>query len=242
MSAKISALYVDIDALFDTRAGTLASYGMEKAAIAIGSSYYTRQLDAFEGIDMDDFSARYARRDRQVLYESLTTPIARQIQRFVHQTTMAAINSPYQRDPLIVLNTYPYVLTAEEEQIQILGLRAITKNQADIELIHEPLDVITPRYVKDRFVRMIMYAYWDWLEIHSVTKALADSRCQTVSLLAPQLMRSKEALQKLRGVDAYNAIEEITSRFIQLCLLPVSEFCVDLPRLERFRGLRTQGE
>ena len=233
-----SSLYVDIDALFDTRAGVLSSFGPDAVARAIADGYYLRETDEFSGIERDAFKARYARRDRTTLYESLTTPIVSQIRKFVHQTTMAAINSPYRKYAHIVLNTYPYVLNDDEQQNQILGLRAITKNQADIELIHEPLETLTPQYVKQHFVRLIMYAYWEWLEIHARSKALIESRCQSISLLGPRLMTSSEAVTQLRGTDAFTAIEKLTGCFINLCLLPVSEYCVDLPRFEAFRALR----
>ena len=227
-----STIYVELDALFDTRAGTLASFGTEASARAILKGYYQRQVDVFEGIDPDEFKTRYAARDRITLKNSLVSPIVRQIQRFVHQTVTAAINSPYRRQAKVVLNTYPYILTPDDELSIITGLIACTNELADIELVYLPLSEITPDYVKAHYVRMIMYAYWDWLEVHSVTKALADSRCQTVSLFGPQLVKSLEAEKQLRGINAYAAIEELTGRFIQLCLLPISEYCVDLVRLE----------
>lgn len=232
MDFEASTIYVDIDALFDTRAATLNKFGIESAKKAIASNYYDRIYDEFEGIETTAYIEAYQRRDILTLKDAMVTPVARMIYLFAKQTLEALVSSPYRRQPKVFLNTYPYRLEEETVRYIVAGLRAITKNIIDVEVGYLTLEEITPRYVKQNYAVMVMYAYWDWLETHSQNQNLTQTQCPQVTLIGPRLVKSKEAAQKLSGQDAFTAIETYTGLFIKLQLYPVNVFCVDLNRLK----------
>lgn len=232
MDFEASTIYVDIDALFDTRAATLNKFGIESAKKAIASNYYDRIYDEFEGIETTAYIEAYQRRDILTLKDAMVTPVARMIYLFAKQTLEALVSSPYRRQPKVFLNIYPYRLEEQTIRYMVAGLRAITKNTIDVEVGYLTLEEITPRYVKQNYAVMVMYAYWDWLETHSQNQNLTQTQCPQVTLIGPRLVKSKEAAQKLSGQDAFTAIETYTGLFIKLQLYPVNVFCVDLNRLK----------
>ena len=231
-----STIYVSIDALFDTRAAVLATFSAEQLETAITKGYYDRVVDSFEGIDDEAFKLAYSKRDKAILTNAMITPVIDFIQYFTKQTLIALLNSPYRRQPKLVLNTFPYVLTKEEDQAIITGLRAVTEKMIDIEIIHVTLDNLTPDYVRKNYVAMVMYDYWNWLEIHSVNRNLVESKCQNIALIGPRLIKSREAAKQLEDQDAFSAIESYTGLFIKLQLDPANMFCVDLPRLQKSKA------
>lgn len=240
MDFEASTIYVDIDALFDTRAATLNKFGIERAKVAIASNYYDRIYDEFEGIETDTYFKAYQSRDVLTLKDAMVTPVARMIYLFAKQTLEALVSSPYRRQPKVFLNTYPYRLEEETVRYIVAGLRAITKNIIDVEVGYLTLEEMTPRYVKQHYAVMVMYAYWDWLEVHAQNQNLTQTQCPQVTLIGPRLVKSKEAAQKLSGQDVFTAIETYTSLFIKLQLYPVNIFCVDLNRLKDRGESQTQ--
>lgn len=232
MDLQTSAIYVDLDSLFDTRLAVLHNLGIKGLDRVITSQYYDRTYDEFEGIETEIFKEAYEKRNLDTLVNALITPVARHLYQFGRQTLIALVASPYRRQPKVVVNIHPYVLSPESEHFIINGVRAVTKNIMDVELISVPLESLTPSYVKQNYVQMVMYAYWEWLECHAANGLLAETQCPEVTLIGPQLVKSKKAALELKGVDVFATIESYTSLFIKLTLSPVSLFCVDLDRLK----------
>ena len=236
MDTEFSTIYVDLDALFDTRVAVLETFGTEAMEQAVVRGYYYRVYDEFEGISTEQFKERYLNRDASILKKALVTPVARLIHLFGKQTLSAYIGSPYQRQPKVVLNTFPYKLSLSDDRALIAGLRAVTKNLLDIEIIHHPLEQITPTHVRQTYASMVMYSYWEWLDVHSLNRNLVESKCQQVALIGPRLVKSKEAAKKLEGQDVFTAIETYTGLFIKLQLYPANVFCVDMDRLNELKN------
>jgi len=239
MDFEASTIYVDIDALFDTRAATLNTFGLEQARVAIASGYYDRLYDEFEGIDRASYLEAYQKRNVLTLKDAMVTPVARMIYLFAKQTLEALVASPYRRQPKVFLNVYPYQLEEETVRYIVAGLRAVTKNTIDVEVGYLTLEEITPRYVKQNYAVMVMYEYWNWLEVHAQNENLTQTQCPQVTLIGPRLVKSKEAAQKLSGQDVFTAIETYTGLFIKLQLYPVNVFCVDLNRLKSKGDVKT---
>lgn len=233
MELKLATIYVDLDSLFDTRAAVMAQFGMDIVEKNITGDYYERVYDEFEDIDPEAWKEAYASRNSNTLREAMVTPVARILHMFGKQTIAALIGSPFRRQPKVVINTYPYKLGHASIEAIISGVKAVTKGVLDIEVITVPLDVLTPSYVKTNYVTMVMYSYWEWLEVHSLNRNLVDEQCPAVTLIGPRLVKSKEAALKLTGQDVFTAIETYAGLFIKLQLHPIDVFCVDIDRIKK---------
>lgn len=93
-----------------------------------------------------------------------------------------------------------------------------------------PYAELTPGYVKSKYVFVVMYEYWKWLETHSENKLLADVQLPEVTMIGPAILKSKEAAEKLSGINPFKAVEQYTSLYIKLSLYPISKFSVDIKR------------
>jgi hypothetical protein len=230
-----ASLYIDLDALFDTRLATLFQIDPVQTEKIIAGDYFKRHYDEFEGIDTALFKERYQQRDIRTLKNAVLTSANRIVNQFIKDTLLALVNSPFRRQPRIVVNTYPYQLSEAEERVIMEGLIYMTHRKADIALIHESFETLTPEVVKSQYIQLVMYNYWDWLETHAVNKNWEKTACLENTLFGPQLVKSSEAALKLEGEPVFSAIESAVGCFIQLVLLPAQLFSADLERYAKHK-------
>lgn len=239
MDQKI-AVYVGLDALFDTRLSTLYEVAADKVPEILRTSYFDRNYDEFEGVDVEVFNKAYENRGLHTLHNAMITRAAEMLMFFIDKTLKARASTPFVMQPLIHLNVYPYKLDEDVINLIIMGLRSLTKGMCDIEVIDRPLEEITPSYVKTTYAIMIMYDYWNWLERQSENKQLLSTNCADIALIGPAIVRSSSIFDEVKNEDPYQAIELYTSMFIKLQLYPISFFSVDL---EKMKNMQTsQGE
>lgn len=231
--SEFATIYVDLDSLFDTRLSVLYTLDSQRVAELLKHGYFGRDYDEFDGIDTEVYKKAYKERNVATIHHSSITGIPAVILYFAEQTLKARASTPFIMQPRLHLNIYPYTLPDEAIAVIIEGVRIITKGLLDIEIIDRPLDQITPSYVKDTYAVMVMYEYWEWLEIHSLNKNFESAFCPEVTLIGPAIVRSKDAWEQVKGVDIYPIIEQYSSMFIKLMLYPVTTFCVDIERMAK---------
>ncbi len=226
-----AVIYADLDVLLDTRLATLYRLDPTKIHQVITGGYYSRLFDEFEGYDTDEFKKLYAERDLHTLKHAMVTEITDAINFFAQNTLKALLNTPFRRQPKLVVNVHPYKnINKETESLIITALSVLTKKQLDIEVIDMSYEELTPVYVKSNYIFVIMYEYWRWLEIHSVNRNLAETQLPSVTMIGPALIKSSEAAAMLKGIDPFRAIEQYSSLYIKLVLYPISKFSVDINR------------
>ena len=229
-------IYVSLDALFDTRLATLHALAPEQVPLIMGNGYFSRDYDEFEGVDVEAFNKAYQARDAKTIANSLVTDVPRMIKFFAEQTLKARVGTPLRMQPVARINVHPYKLPETALSAIIEGVRILTDNLIDIEIIDMPLSNLTPLHVKEKYASMIMYEYWEWLEIQSANKNLENTFCPEITLIAPAIVRSKKAWEEVKDVDVYSVIEEYSSMFIKLNLYPVSAFSVNIKRMVEAQG------
>ncbi len=224
-----SRLFVEFDAIFDTRAATIYSYGEQAVLDNINEKYFIRIIDRFKNIDYDDFKNRYAARDKRAIFNSVTTPVLYMVSDFVESTIVNSINSPDKMIPEIIINTYPYVLSEEEIKLIQETLVNYTKGYAEIVFVHMAISEITPMYVRDNLSILILYDYPVWLETHSATGDLNKITAPSTTLIGPEIFYIDPDPSIVRMADSskiniFRAMEDYTSPFINLKLLPIYIF------------------
>jgi hypothetical protein len=227
-----STLLVDMDALFDTRIGTLINIDKELTERVLASgNYYKREEDRFEHITPEEFYSYYHRRNKLILASSPLTYMLQFIHEFILGTMKNAQNSPFKMIPKVVINTYPYRLTEAEDNQIIENLRYQTNDGAEIELVHLSPAELKPSYIKSNITVMVMYEYKEWLDIHAESKELEKHPCTPISLLVPGIYfnyipdaQERKKLAK-HGMSAFDALEMLSKPFINLKVLKVRIFC-----------------
>ena len=190
--AKPGTLYVEFDALLDTRLGTLSLHYPEVFERCVKSdSYYLRDEDDFTqwgGPNREDFRALYDRRDMDVAQASILTAMP-----FVVKNLMGILERDFEETPYIkevgmVINTYPYMFEEweREELAKIMmihgGLNVVP------QVVRWPYSQLTPDVIAASYKGLIMYDFRYWLAEH---QPLAPLKLHDISFIAPGLIHGK---------------------------------------------------
>lgn len=231
---SFSTLYIELDCLLDTRLAQLYSYGEEYAEAALMNGYLERLEDKFPNVDPEQFSLDYKNRTKTLLQHALMTPMVELVADFVNKTQLNYINSSLETTPKVVVNTYPYDLTIEEQKILLIGLYTHINPECPIEFIHESMEDITPSKVKSDYAVVVMYRYDRWLEHHSETGDFAKITCPDVALIAPRIFfhglpdQETVGLAQSMKMDIFDMVETTCGLLIHLSLYPISFFSINL--------------
>lgn len=164
------AIYVELDALLDTRIATIAILDPEMAKDAIMSpKYHNRQRDKFSevcGIDDELYQKAYNERSSETLKHATLSHFSIIMMNIVRELEKQADNIPNPESFHVDLNVWPYEL-ADQERIHIeLAVQRFCGIQTTIRSINVPYSELTPKIIKDNYPIVMMYNFNDWLSIH----------------------------------------------------------------------------
>lgn len=226
-------VYIDLDALLDTRLGTIIdNFGQDKAISILSNGYFTRKSNTFEGITLTEFENLYALRTKKVLLNSMVTKVMRLLVDLVATMNKQAITSPLHSGPKVYINIYPYKLN-ELEVNTILKCVVLSCNKAcDVVMINTAPENLTPQYCKNTFAVMFKYDYSEWFEKQAAN--FDKARCPGLTCFVPAMYfvrePTKEELEKFVKEDMHplSAIEMASSVFIDLKLYETEYFCANI--------------
>lgn len=223
---ELSTLLVELDVILDTRLAALTTLNESVLDKVLKSGrYHSRIADKFESIPISAFYDHYNRRDKTTLQHAIITPIVDLMKDFVYRTIKQSIGSPYQYNPKILVNCYPYVLTKDEIAILTQTIVALTDGKADVETITASYEEITIPYLKKHIAVMVMYEYPRWLDIHVKEVESKKISCPEVGLIGPRIY-FKDYDPSANHDTAFKAMEQITQPIIALQLIPVEHFSI----------------
>ena len=231
---------VELDALLDTRLGTVADYGQKPYDTVILNNYINRthnNISAFDpSIDLEEFNQKFEQRDVDTLTKSNLTEMVFFIQKLLGQYLKEAATEPLKKSPKITVNTYPYVLSeAEEDELKNI-LPVFWGVGVAINLVHIPLANLTPRTIKEQWTQVIMTDFNRWMGLHH--EALLKAPMPTVELIAPivHLNESEEEFDlhylseedqaTIRKLTPEAALEAMLVEYVQLGMLPLKYFSI----------------
>jgi hypothetical protein len=228
---KRESIYVELDVLLDTRLGTLALIDDQVAASVIASgNYHTRKNDIFEGVDKEVFDEAYRNRDETTLKKSVLTDAIKVLRQLVVALTEQTIDQPDHEGPKIVVNLYPYKLTAEEQELIGRSMADWIQNETPIELVAIPTKDLTPIYCKTTYSTMLVYDHSQWMNTHA--EAFKKTCLPEVIMISPAIYfnatPSDEELAKTIKEAAHpmRALELLASPIIELKLIDVKYFSI----------------
>ena len=227
----ISTMMVYMDALFDTRLSQLYELNPDSVIDAIQGNYLYRDEEVFNGIDKNVYFEHYHNRTKSLLKNATITPMIDMMKQFVKETIVNSIAGPNPVRPRLVVNTYPYSLSIDECNLIKASVMGYIKGTAEVEVIYKSYEDLTPSYLRQEVSIVVMYDYYQWLEIHSISKRFETDRCPEVTLIAPGLyFKSKPTRQqseqaKELGMTPLGIIEIHAGPIIDLKLVNIEVFC-----------------
>ena len=190
MEVVKSRLLLSLDDLLDTRAGVLCDLNPKLVAeLLLDPSYTDRIIDVFKGFNKDDFDKRYKERDKKVLSLSTSTKVGVIIFDFVQRVVNRNLESPFNMDPVVHINMYPYNLSDKEQSYIKAAVLTKLPLKPQIEFVNLSLEQITPQLLKENYKTAIMYHFWDWIEIQSKNENIKKCPLPDFTIFAPMLLK-----------------------------------------------------
>lgn len=232
----IHSIYVSLDCLLDTRLGTLAAISDDLVAKALSDNYILRDEENFPPLRKQTFLDLYRTRDKEILKISPITSCVSLVVDLALDMVSKTIDTPLASGVRLVINTFPYKLTDTEATDLITTFVELTKKHISIKLIHLPDDKLTPSYCLRNFNAMIMYNYDEWLESQAQTNKFKNNTAKSLVVYGPKIYFNRkptfEEKRKMERdkIDPFKLIEELASFVVDLKLLDIGIFSVDISR------------
>lgn len=235
--STVASVYAELDALMDTRLGTLARMGDHVAeAVLLSGSYHKRDSDQFANVDVQVYRDLYSKRDIETLKRSHPSKSVFLLNNLVRYLKEQATVRPFHESAKVVINTFPYELSVEEEAELGMVIATWTSGLAPVELVHmRPLE-LSPLYVKQNsYSSMLMYEYDPWMSLHYGPTSKQATPIQDVSIFAPAIYFSdkpsdKEVQQLIsRAAHPLQAVEILGRSLVGLNLIDVEYFSIIRP-------------
>lgn len=223
-------IYLSLDEVLDTVAGTVNLIDPVVAEKVINADYQKRTSDTFEGIDRKAFKERYAKRDGETLQSSCLSNCFKLVRKLAESATIQLTERPYYRGCKIVVNCYPYSISPDVKEEMKKAMYVWFGTELAIELVDYPLAELTPAKCKKEFGVMIMYNPQDWFNMHMA--ALERNPMPEVIMLSARihhvLQPDEQQMQQLlnQGAAPFLAFEMMARPLVSLDLIEVENFSI----------------
>ena len=187
-------IMVELDALFDTRLGTLDRINSEAASRAATSyAYWTLDHEDWEAltgglVTNEQFKEAYAKRDDQTLAASMASSIHLVLIKILNDYQANIVDGMVDDDIQLVINQYPYKLELDEIEELTAIMRMYLGTDLTVTFCDISLADLTPKALTDRFACAFMYNFFDWIKIHSVE--LVKQNTPDFNLISPKLFET----------------------------------------------------
>lgn len=223
---KTQRVLFQLDALLDTRVGTAYRLG----ATEIDWQGYLERTHSkvweFFGLEQEAFEEAYRRRNIETLEISRATEMFKQIPYIMRNKLVAAVSAPLYDRPEIVVNYWPYNLSAEAaaaiKQVVFESLPA--DNRMRVSMVYRSIEKVTAKYLKDNFCDYVLYDLTEWLEYNN--KGFEETPIPEVSIVYPGTLNHED-------INKFTPLSDHDDPFanIRLLLSPVVELRDVAPNL-----------
>lgn len=233
MQQKILA---ELDALVDTRMGTIIQLSPEEAIrLMTSGEYYSRTMDEFgcEAFTQEQYVERYRTRDIYTLQHSLCAQVMKLLHHMVNQLELMAIYTPFVERVKLEVNTYPYELPTDVKEAYVQAIEAYTGPTTKVEMVHYSPEDLSPRNIRTHeWTGLILYDFDNWFTLHG--ERLPNCPLHDITFITPALYVKKPNPEDLLidgkpGPSPFALTEQSLSEFLTLIYVDPRDFCV-MPR------------
>jgi len=233
IQSELLYIYVDLDALLDTRLTTILQHWPEAAArLVADDAYYLREMDEWleHGISKEDFRRAYDRRDINVLRGAIVTPNAMRLNEIISHLEVQNSTTPGAGKPVVELNIWPYKLDDAQRTAYINAVMNFTGVETLVTIINRPPQLVTMSDARHKYAGLFMYDFAYWARLH--TKAMSTVIAPSTTFYAPTIFLDKPMspddlkAHGLRGdVNPVVLVEMGFAEKLALDMLPTFFFC-----------------
>jgi hypothetical protein len=178
-------ILIDLDCMIDTRLSTLINnFPTLTAKLVTEKKYHSRTSDDYLCIDHRVFYKLYDKRDN----ENIRIPIRTNILPILNEYCCDVKKDMYmkQEDMLTVyVNTYPYILDYNEEELIKFGLMNRLPSGVNVEIVS--MSNVTPRWLDENVRAFMTYDGMRWLNKQVAKGNFIGYSIPNVTLITPAL-------------------------------------------------------
>lgn len=185
---------VDIDSLADTRLGLILEHLPHLYTKIDMKEYRTRVTNVWFkklGISDEEWLKMWEGRSVETLKQSGPTNLLFSlVSELGAKFAATLVGTPLER-PRLTVNTWPYKLNKDERAIYLENLKTLYSScTLSVDLIYQPIDKVSPEFIKTNFDAVFIYDFHKWIDIH--VKELSDEkgRMPGKTVYSPALLRS----------------------------------------------------
>lgn len=194
---------VQLDALMDTRLGTLKRINPDSAELIRTSWYHKRTSDQFDRngskINQAAYTALYSARDEETLKLSMMTQLPKYLMTLIARLTttqgMPLLSQQFKVD----INYYPYDLSEQVLAAIQVAMETYTNGAAEINMVFYAPEDLSVTMVKSCYDIVFLYDFNEWLMQH--TAEFEKAQIPEVRFVAPKLYLKDVPAQLLEKVN-----------------------------------------
>lgn len=232
-------LMFDVDAMFDSRMGTLLGMRDDIATILPLMQYRRRTMDdwtALTGglITTEAFNERYAQRDLTTLRRCIITGMVPVLMNYIDSLKERFFRGVDVSSISVDINSWPYTIPGPIADTLQNCLRVLLPTYVSVNMCRHSPESMTPTFLKKHYSGWITYDHDTWLELHR--EELLGVPINEVACITPKLFKKEpegsmsEAEDVFKDMDKHGLLELIMEDFLHIEHIPVSDFCFLLPR------------
>jgi hypothetical protein len=230
-------ILIDLDAILDTRLGTVSRISQGAAAAVMNNGYWERDEDNFSKLSggeilNDEYAELYRKRDVETLKRSALTRIVDvlgPVTKALQEKQAARVEV---KDICLKINIAPYEVTVAEGDEIATAMRAYVAVNTIIEVVNIPLEKLTPDNLDALCDIYIFYDYNEWFKVHG--NRLLEKPIPMMTIMVPMLMANKDSvtdndlLDKDTGMahDPFKLHQMILAEYIGVEFQPAFVFSV----------------
>lgn len=230
---KISSkycVYTELDCLLDTRL-ELIKYinpnGYEE--YLKGDKYWYRIKDNIANIPSSVFHAIYKHRSKMLLKTARPTGIINMLKDLFIEMRLSvdAMTAKETEHTRLYINIYPYNLTDNELSLLSRIYSLEYGEKVEIVFLYKSPTEITPLWIAENVNTFVMYNGIEWLNAHIARGNVYKSIIMDRMLITPYILPTTYTAYNVNNT-AKELLTDITSAFVTLQLVPITEFCSDI--------------
>ncbi len=199
----------DIDALFDTRLGTIALFDPKTAIEVLRKPEYIIRLhDDFTNIvshpdwKQEDYDLTYKNRNIATLSYSKLTGMVFGLKKMFIELYRELAGDPEHEKMELIVNLHPYKLQPDEKEDIMLCLKEYLPDFVEIKFAWVSPTRLTPKYMKKRFTHWVTYRFNEWTGLHFnkeiSPEELLEIQNPHLKIMAPLLLKDKSHEEEYR--------------------------------------------
>lgn len=229
-------LLLDLDAMLDTRMGTLFRLDPQATDWFNLEAYRNRTKDDFTEltggrITTEQFQEQYARRDVETLKHSVITGVIPILINYIESMAERLYRGVDITSVRVDINTFPYVLAPILRDAFVQTLHALLPEYTVVRAIRLDPVKTDVEFMKTYYNGWMTYDFHTWLNVHH--QDLLVKRMNDVSVILPKLFMRElgeytedvDISDELRQADKHGLFELVMEDFVHLEHMPVEDFC-----------------